>query len=111
MFGKQFLDMGRAVERGDDLPEPPGELGDQDIGETAAGLLRGVCRRDFRGEGVLVQPLDDGAEQRFLGFEMVIERLPRQAGGLGRLLDRRPPETMAAEHEHRGIENAGTGLI
>ena len=56
-----------------------------------------------------MQLLDDGAEQRFLGFEMVVERLPRQAGGLRRLLDRRPPETVPAEHQHRGIENAGRG--
>ena len=54
-----------------------------------------------------MQPFDDGAEQRFLGFEMMVERLPRQAGGLRRLLDRRAPETLPAEHQHRGIENAG----
>ena len=40
----------------------------------------------------------------------MIERLPRQARRLGRLLDRRAPKTMAAEHQHRCIENAGTGL-
>src|SRR6187455_3346029 len=55
-----------------------------------------------------MQPFDHGAEQRFLGFEMMVERLPRQAGGLRRLLDRRAPETLPAEHQHRGIENAGT---
>ncbi len=53
-----------------------------------------------------MQPFDDGAEQRFLGFEMMVERLPRQAGRLRRLLDRRAPETVPAEHQHRGIENA-----
>ena len=81
--------------------------GDENIGEAAAGLLRGVGRRDLGGERVLMQPFDDGAEQRFLGFEMMVERLPRQAGGLRRLLDRRAPETLPAEHQHRGIENAG----
>jgi hypothetical protein len=40
---------------------------------------------------------------------MVVERLSRQARGIGRLLNRRPSKAMAAEHEHRGIENAGTG--
>ena len=40
------------------------------------------------GERALMQPFDDGAEQRFLGFEMMVQRLPRQPGGLGRLLDR-----------------------
>jgi len=69
------------------------------------------CRRDFRGEGALIQPLDDGPEQRFLGFEMVVERLSRQARGIGRLLNRRPPKAMAAEHEHRGIENAVRAFI
>jgi len=34
-----------------------------------------------------MQPFDHGAEQRLPGFEMVVERLPRQPGGLGRLLD------------------------
>ena len=55
-----------------------------------------------------MQPFDDGAEQRFLGLEVMVERLPRQAGGLRRLLDRRAPETLPAEHQHRSIENAGT---
>ena len=86
--------------------QPRGNPGDQDIGEAAAGLVRGVRRRDLGGQRTLMQPFDHGAEQRFLGFEMVIERLPRQAGGLGRLLDRRAPETMPAKHGHGGIENA-----
>jgi hypothetical protein len=38
---------------------------------------------------------------------MMVERLPRQAGGLRRLLDRRTPETVPAEHQHRGVENSG----
>jgi hypothetical protein len=38
---------------------------------------------------------------------VMVERLPRQAGGLRRLLDRRAPETLPAEHQHRSIENAG----
>ena len=63
-------------------------------------------RGDLGGERVLMQPFDDGAEQRFLGLEMMVERLPRQAGGLRGLLDRRAPETVPAEHQHRGIENA-----
>src|SRR5229473_2239621 len=108
MLGEQLLDMRRAVERRDELPEPRCNLGYQDIGETASGLVGGVCRRDFRGEGVLVQLFDDGAEQRFPGFEMVVERLSGQAGRLRGLLDRRAPKTMAAEHGHRGVENAGT---
>ena len=106
MFGEQLLDMRRAVERRDELPEPRGHPGDQNIGKAAAGFFRGVRRRDLGGQRALMQPLDDGAEQRFLGFEMVVERLPRQPGGLGRLLDRRAPETVPAEHGHGGIENA-----
>ena len=50
--------------------------------------------------------LDHGAEQRFLGFEMMVQRLPRQPGGFGRLLDRGTPETVPAEDGHGGIENA-----
>jgi len=93
MFGEQLLDVGRAVERSDHLPEPPGKLGYQDVGKTSTGLLRGVCRRDFRGEGALIQPLDDGPEQRFLGFEMVVERLSRQAAASAAcsIDDRRKP--------------------
>ena len=57
-----------------------------------------------------MQPLDHGAKQRLLGLEMMIERLPRQAGGLGRLLDRRTAKAVAAEHQHGGIEDAVAGL-
>ena len=78
----------------------------QDVGKAAAGFFRGVRRRDLGGHGILMQPLDHGAEQRFLGFEMVVERLTRQPGGLGRLLDRRAAETVPAEDGHGGIENA-----
>src|SRR5882724_12722642 len=108
MFGKQFLDMGRAVERGGQLPEFRADRRDQNIGKAAALLLRGSGCRDLGGERVLMQPFDDGAEQRFLGLEVMVERLPCQAGGLRCLLDRRAPETLPAEHQHRGIENAGT---
>src|SRR5205085_4322176 len=108
MFGEQFLDMGRAVERSGQLPELGGDRRDENISKAAALLLGGAGRRDLGGERVLMQPFDDGAEQRFLGLEMMIERLPRQAGGLRRLLDRRAPETLPAEHQHRSIENAGT---
>ena len=108
MFGEQLLDMGRAIERLGQLAELRADGGDEDIGKAAALFLRGSCRLDFGGERVLMQSFDDGAEQRFLGFEMMVERLPRQAGGLRRLLDRRTPETLPAEHQHRGIENAGT---
>ena len=86
--------------------QPRGDLGDQDIGKAAAGLFRGAGRRDLGSQRILMHPLDHGAEQRFLGLEMVIERLPRQPGGLGRLLDRRAPETVPAEHGHGGVENA-----
>ena len=109
MFGEQLLDMGRAVERLGQLPELGGDRGDDDIGEAAAGFLRGARRGRLGGERVFIQPFDHGAEQRFLGLEMMIERLPRQAGGLGRLLDRRAAETLAAEHGHRGVEDAGRG--
>ena len=108
MFGEQFLDMGRAVERSGQLPEFRADRRDQNIGKAAALFLGSGGRRDLGGERVLMQPFDDGAEQRFLGLEMMVERLPRQAGGLRRLLDRRTPETLPAEHQHRGIENAGT---
>ena len=72
------------------------------------GFLGGAGRRDLGGKRVLMQPFDDGAEQRFLGLEVMVERLPRQAGGLRRLFDRRAPETVPAEHQHRGIEKTRT---
>src|ERR1700754_4582651 len=50
--------------------------------------------------------LDHCAEKRFLGFEMMIERLPRQACGLRRLLDRGTAKTVPAKYRHRGIQNA-----
>ena len=37
---------------------------------------------------------------------MMVQRLPRQAGVLRRLLDRRAPKAVAAEHAHGGVENA-----
>ena len=77
MFGEQLLDMGRALQWRDQLGEPRGDFGNQYIGEVAAGLFRGLGGSDFGRERVLVQPFDDGAEQRFLGFEMMIQRLPR----------------------------------
>jgi hypothetical protein len=106
MFGKQLLDVRRTVERRNELPHPRGNPGHQDIGQAAAGLLSGSGRCDLGRQRRLMQPFDHGAEQRFLGFEMVVQRLPRQPGGLGRLLDRRAPEAVPAEHGHGGIENA-----
>ncbi len=50
MFGEQLLDMGRALERRDELPQPRGNPGDENVGEAAAGFLRGVRRRDLGGE-------------------------------------------------------------
>ena len=98
--------MGRAFERRDQLPHPRGDLCDQDVGEAAAGLFGGARRRDLGGQRILMQPLDHGAEQRFLGLEMMVQRLPRQAGSFRRLLDRRAPEALPAEHRHGGIEDA-----
>src|SRR5206468_11316375 len=103
-----FLDMGGGVERGRQLAECRADRRDQNIGRAAVLLFGGGGRRDRGGERVLVQTFDDGAEQRFLALEVMIERLPRQAGGFRRLLDRRAPETVPAEHQHRGIENAST---
>src|SRR5688572_12816346 len=99
--------MGRAIERGGQLPELGADRSDQDVGEAAAFVFGGAGRGNLGGEGLLMQPFDDGAEQRFLGLEMVVERLPRQAGGLRGLLDRRAPETLPAEHQHRSVENSG----
>ena len=90
--GKQLLDMRRAPEGRDRKREAPGELRGQDIGEPAAFFLVRVRRRDFGVQRVLVQPLDQRAEQRFPGFEIMIQRLPRQPGSFRRLLDRRPPK-------------------
>ena len=109
MFGKQLLDMRGAVQRSDQMCEPRGDLSHENVGETAAILLLGVRRRDLGSEGGLIKPLDDGAEQRFLGIEMMIQRLPRQPGRFRRLLDRGAPEPMPAEHVHRGVDNAVAG--
>src|SRR5947209_7579589 len=106
MFGKQLLDMWGAVQRCDQMGEPCGDLSHENVGETAAILLLGVRCRGLGDTCVLVKPLDDGAEQRLLGIEMMIQRLPRQPRGLGRLFDRRATESMPAEHGHRGIDNA-----
>ncbi len=108
VLGEQLLDMGRAIERGGQLSELGGDRRDQDVGEAAAVVFGGAGCGNFGGEGLFMQPFDHGAEQRFLDSEVMVERLPRQAGGLRRLLDRGAPETLPAEHQHRGIENAGT---
>jgi hypothetical protein len=48
MFGEQFLDMGRAVERGGQLPELGRDRRDQNIGKAAALLLGGAsCSRSM----------------------------------------------------------------
>src|SRR3954463_9011576 len=101
--------MGRAIERSGQLPELGADRSDQDVGEAAAFLLGGAGLGNLGGEGLLMQPFDDGSEQRFLGLEMMVERLPRQAGGLCRLLDRGASEAVPAKYQHRGVENAGTG--
>src|SRR3954470_2428004 len=41
---------------------------------------------------------------------MMVERLPRQPGRFRRLFDRRTPKTLAAEHQHGGVEDAVAGL-
>src|SRR5205814_10258008 len=94
------------VERSNQIPKSRIDLRDQDVGETGLGHLGGIRRRDLCGERGLIKQFDDGAEQRFLGLEMVIERLPRQPRGLGHLLDRRAAETVPAEHAQRRVENA-----
>jgi hypothetical protein len=108
VLGEQLLDMGRSIERGGQLPELCGDGTDEDIGQAATGVFRGRGGGDFGGKRLFMQPFDDRTEQGFLGFEVMVERLPRQAGGLRRRLDRRTPETLPAEHQHSGIENAGT---
>jgi hypothetical protein len=110
MLREQFLDMRRTVERIDQLPEPRGDLREENVGEAAAGFLRRVRRRDLGGEPALIQLFDDGSKQRFLGFEVVVERLSRQARRFGGLLDRRAPKAMAEKHAHRGVQNAASGL-
>ena len=37
----------------------------------------------------------------------MIQRLPRQPGGIGGLLYRGTPEAVPAEHQHGGVENTG----
>ena len=101
--------MRRTVERFGQLLQLGGDSGDDDVGEAAAGLLCSGSGSRFSGEGVFIQPFDNGAEQRFLGLEVMVERLPRQACGFGCLLDRRTAETLAAEHRHRGVEDTGAG--
>jgi hypothetical protein len=99
--------MGRAVQRSGHLSELGGDGGDENVGEAAAGVFGGGGGGDLGGKRLLVQPLDDGAEQRFLGLEVVVERLPRQPGGFRGLLDRRAPEAVPAEHQHGSVKNAG----
>src|SRR3954454_2020890 len=101
--------MGRAIERSGQLPELGADRSDQDVGEAAAFVLGGAGCGNLGGEGLLMQPFDDASEQLFLGLEMMVERLPRQAGGLCRLLDRGASEAVPAKYQHRGVENAGAG--
>jgi len=47
----------------------------------------------------------------FLGFEVMVQRLPRQPCGLGRLpRSTKRRKTLAAEHRDRGVEDTGTGI-
>ncbi len=98
--------MRRAVQRSDHGRHPRTHASGQDIAEIAAGRLRLGDGCVLGRDRALMQPLDYGAEQRFLGFEMMIERLPRQAGRFGNLLDRGAAKAVPAEHQHGGIENA-----
>ena len=106
MLGIELLDMRRAVEGADHCPHPRRHTGNENVGEAEAGLLRIIDRSLLGGNRGLVHAGDDRAEQRFLGFEMMIERLPRQAGGFGHLLDRGAAKAVPAKHQHGRIEDA-----
>ena len=54
----------------------------------------------------LVQRLDRRAEQLRLAAEVMIDRLPGQAGGFGDLVHRRAPVTGLGEHFHGGVQNS-----
>src|SRR5689334_12048029 len=103
--------MRRALELGEQNSESRGDLGDHDIRKLAACRFRRSRRLDLGREGALIEPRDGAAKQRFLGREVMIERLPRHAGLLGGLLDRGAPKSVAAKYPHGGVENAMLGIF
>jgi hypothetical protein len=62
-------------------------LRDDDVGERSACGLCTLRRGRAVAQRTVMDALDHGAEQRFLGLEVMIERLPRQACGLRGFLD------------------------
>lgn len=111
MFGEQFLQMRRTFERCEQRAEPGADFGNKDIGKARAGRFRGLGCRGFRRQRLFIETLNPGPEQRLLGREVMIERLPRQPRLVRRLLDRRAAKAIAAEHAHGSVQNAVLGRL
>ena len=109
LLGEQLLDLGRAFDQFEEIAKARLELRGENVGEPLAGLFLLQARGSLSLECAFVNGLDDSAEQRFLGGEMMIERLPGEAGLLRDQLHRGEAITVLAEHFRCGIDDAFTG--
>ena len=109
LLGEQLLDLGRAFDQFEEIAKARLELRGENVGEPLAGLFLLQARGSLSLECAFVNGLDDSAEQRFLGGEMMIKRLPGEAGLLRDQLHRGEAITVLAEHFRCGIDDAFTG--
>ena len=104
MLGQKLFRPRRGRDAIEDIAKAGIDLRRQDVGEAAAALFLLQAGGSLRRVRVRVQGLDDGAEQRFLAAEMMVERLPGQAGFLGDGFHRRPPVAELSEDGHGRVQ-------
>ena len=93
----------------EEIAKPRFELRDQNVGEPAAGLFLPQTGGPLGLERAFVNGLDDGAKQRLLRREVMVERLPGKPGLLRDELHRGEPISVLAEDLGGGFEDAFAG--
>lgn len=104
MLGQQLFRLRRGHDAIEDIAKARIDLRCKNLGEAAAAPFLLQAGGGLRRIGVRVQGLDDGAEQRFLAAEMMIERLPGQTGFLSDGFHGRPPVAELSEDGHRRVQ-------
>ena len=109
LLREQLLDLGGALDPIEEIAKSRFELRDQNVGEPLAGLFLLQAGGPLGLECAFVDGLDDGAKQRLLRGEVMVERLPGEPGLLRDELHRGEPVSVLAEDLGGGIEDAFAG--
>ena len=102
----ELLGVSRALQSIEEIAISRFKLRDHDVGQSLAGPLLAATPRSARLRARFAHGFDDGAKERLLRVEVVIERLPGQAAFLGDELHRGEPVAILSEHLGGGIEDA-----